>query len=105
MLHLCIFRELAVAKHKTWPQTRTANPQPPKGTTDWVIWAAWADRVTFEEIFEQTGLSESEVIRLMRRTIKPKSFARWRRRATTQSIKHRKRFQRSRETLKRWDDH
>ena len=26
------------------PQTRVKNPEPKKKGTDWVIWAAWADR-------------------------------------------------------------
>lgn len=72
---------------------------PEEGSEDWIIWAAWADRITFEEIFEKTGLKEGDVIRLMRRSLKPSSFKRWRRRASTQSIKHRKVFQRKREEL------
>ena len=82
-----------MSKSATWPTTRTVNPVPPVGTTDWVIWAAWADRITFEEIEEVSGLSEAEVIRLMRRHLKRRSFERWRARATTQSLKHRRRFQ------------
>ena len=89
-------------KSTSWPETRTTNPVPPVGTTDWVIWAAWADRITFEEIQEVSGLSEAAVIRLMRRTLKRSSFKRWRARATSQSIKHRTRFRAQRATLKSW---
>ena len=32
------------------PTTKVKNPEPKPGSTDWVIWAAWADRITFEEI-------------------------------------------------------
>ena len=32
------------------PVTKTSNPEPNLRTKDWIIWAAWADRVTFEEI-------------------------------------------------------
>ena len=32
------------------PETRVKNPEPNLKSSDWVIWAAWADRVTFEEI-------------------------------------------------------
>lgn len=74
------------------PYTRTRNPEPAKGSEDWVIWAAWADRVSFEDIEEHTGLVEKEVIRLMRRRLKPSSFRRWRRRASGQVTKHRRRF-------------
>ena len=89
-----------MSKSATWPTTRTVNPVPPVGTTDWVIWAAWADRITFEEIEEVSGLSEAEVIRLMRRHLKRRSFERWRARATTQSLKHRRRFQAERRHLR-----
>ena len=32
------------------PITRVKNPEPDISDPDWVIWAAWADRITFEEI-------------------------------------------------------
>ena len=32
------------------PTTKVKNPEPKQGSPDWVIWAAWADRITFEEI-------------------------------------------------------
>ena len=32
------------------PITRVKNPEPNVESPDWVIWAAWADRITFEEI-------------------------------------------------------
>ncbi|MDG1480104.1 MAG: TIGR03643 family protein [Myxococcota bacterium] len=91
-----------MSKSEVWPKTRTVNPVPPVGTDDWVIWAAWADRITFEEIREVSGLDEAAVITLMRRTLKRSSFRRWRARATTKSIKHRRRFQVQREALKAW---
>ena len=30
------------------PITRVKNPEPPIDDPDWIIWAAWADRITFE---------------------------------------------------------
>ena len=90
-----------MAKKSDRPITRTKNPEPNKESSDWVIWAAWADRVTFEEIREISGLSEAEVIALMRRTLKTKSFKLWRKRATSQSIKHRRLFQEKRQRFKR----
>ena len=32
------------------PTTRVKKPEPSLDSPDWVIWAAWADRITFEEI-------------------------------------------------------
>ena len=53
------------------PITRTANLEPPdKNSINWIIWAAWADRITFEDIKEKTGRSESEVIKIMRKNLK-----------------------------------
>ena len=47
------------------PITRVKNPEPHIDDPDWVIWAAWADRITFEEIEKKTGKTESEVIKIM----------------------------------------
>ena len=44
------------------PITRVKNPEPHISDPDWIIWAAWADRITFEEIEEKTGKTEAEVI-------------------------------------------
>ena len=75
------------------PITRVKNPEPKIEDPDWVIWAAWADRITFEEIKQKTGKTESEVIKIMRRTLKPSSFKLWRKRVHQKSIKHRKKFE------------
>ena len=87
-------------KKSSFPQTKVKNPEPKKKDEDWIIWAAWADRITFEEIKEKTGKSESEVIKIMRRTLKPSSFKLWRKRVNSQSIKHRKKFEYSRKLIK-----
>jgi uncharacterized protein (TIGR03643 family) len=55
-----------------------------------VIRLAWEDRTTFEEIKTRTGLSEREVIEVMRRELKPFSFALWRKRVAGRVTKHRK---------------
>ena len=83
------------------PETRVKNPEPNVNSPDWVIWAAWADRVTFEEIKKKTGYSESEVIKIMRRNLKPSSFRLWRERAKRKSIKHRKKFMMERKNLRK----
>ena len=60
--------------------------------TDQIIAMAWADRVPFEAIEEKTGLTEAEVITVMRRNLKPKSYRVWRARVSGRVTKHRKRF-------------
>ena len=76
------------------PITRVKNPEPHIDDPDWIIWAAWADRITFEEIEKKTGKTEAEVIKIMRRSVKPVSFRLWRK-----SIKHRKKFEYSRKEI------
>tara|TARA_Y100000589_G_C27116759_1_gene614579 strand:- start:362 stop:652 length:291 start_codon:yes stop_codon:yes gene_type:complete len=88
-------------KSKDFPQTRVKNKEPKINDPDWLIWAGWADRITFEEIFEKTGKSEKEVISFMRKSLKPSSFRLWRERVRHKSIKHRKIFSEKRKKLKR----
>jgi uncharacterized protein (TIGR03643 family) len=54
-----------------------------------VIQWAWEDRTTFETIFDRSGLTETEVISLMRSQLRPKSFALWRNRVKGRVTKHR----------------
>ena len=50
---------------------------------DRVIEMAWEDRTPFEAILFQFGLSEGEVIKLMRGNLKSSSFKRWRKRVNS----------------------
>ena len=59
-----------------------------------VIRLAWEDRTSFEEFKERTGLAEREVIDIMRRELKPSSFALWRKRVGGRVTKHRKLLER-----------
>ena len=81
------------------PITRVKNPEPHIEDPNWVIWAAWADRITFEEIEKKTSYKESDVIKIMRRSLKPASFKLWRKRVKQKSIKHRKKFEYSRKKI------
>ena len=56
--------------------------------TDRIIEMAWEDRTPFEAISYQFGLSETEVIDLMRRELKRSSFNRWRKRVQNRKTKH-----------------
>ena len=88
-------------KTTKYPMTRVKNPEPKVDSPEWVIWAAWADRITFEEIKEKTGKSENEVIKIMRKSLKPNSFKLWRKRAKNKSLKHRKKFKFERKEIRR----
>ncbi|WP_294199361.1 TIGR03643 family protein [uncultured Chryseobacterium sp.] len=51
--------------------------------TDRIIEMAWEDRTPFEAILFQFGVSESEVIELMRSELKESSFKLWRKRVNS----------------------
>ena len=53
-----------------------------------VIEMAWEDRTPFEAIQAQFGLSERDVIDLMRREMKASSFRMWRARVQGRATKH-----------------
>ncbi len=77
---------------------------------DRIIEMAWEDRTPFDAIEVQFGLSEKDVIELMRRQLKPSSWRLWRERVQGRASKHTKktavddfRFKCSRQrTLTRW---
>ena len=60
-----------------------------QGDISVTIQMAWEDRTSFETIHERIGLSESEVIRLMRSELKSGSFIVWRMRMKGRATKHR----------------
>ena len=49
---------------------------------------AWEDRTPFDAIQKSFGLSESQVIELMRSQLKRSSFELWRKRVTGRATKH-----------------
>jgi uncharacterized protein (TIGR03643 family) len=56
---------------------------------DRIVRMAWEDRTSFEAIEYQFGLTEHDVIALMRNSMPRQAFNRWRRRANTQgTLKH-----------------
>lgn len=57
---------------------------------DRIIEMAWEDRTPFEAITYQFKLSEQQVITLMRREMKPRSFKMWRKRVKGRGTKHEK---------------
>lgn len=59
------------------------------GDVSAVIQMAWEDRTSFETIYERVGLTEPEVICLMRTELNPSSFRLWRMRMRGRTTKHR----------------
>lgn len=53
------------------------------------IQMAWEDRTAFETIKERIGITEPEVIQLMRQMLHPSSFKHWRKRMKGRVTKHR----------------
>ena len=86
------------------------NPPLMPQDIDRIIEMAWEDRTPFDAIEVQFGLSEKDVIELMRRQLKPSSWRLWRERVQGRASKHAKktavddfRFKCSRQrTLTRW---
>jgi uncharacterized protein (TIGR03643 family) len=56
---------------------------------DRIIGMAWEDRTPFDAIKAQFGLTEKDVIELMRKEMKRSSFVMWRERVTGRKTKHR----------------
>jgi len=53
-----------------------------------IIEMAWEDRTPFEAIEHNYGLTEADVIALMRKQLKPGSFRLWRQRVSGRKTKH-----------------
>lgn len=53
-----------------------------------IIQMAWEDRTAFDTITTQFGVSEAQVIQLMRKSMKRSSFELWRQRVTGRKTKH-----------------
>ena len=55
-----------------------------------IIKLAWHDKISFDEIKRQFGFTESSVIKVMRKELKPRSFKLWRMRVCGRRSKHQK---------------
>ncbi|NJR68372.1 MAG: TIGR03643 family protein [Synechococcales cyanobacterium CRU_2_2] len=63
-------------------------PELDSATIDRIVEMAWEDRTPFEAIETQFGLTEPQVIKLMRREMKTSSFRLWRKRVTGRPTKN-----------------
>ena len=59
-----------------------------QATISRIIEMAWEDRTPFEAIYSGYGLSEADLIKLMRKALKPSSFKLWRARVSGRKTKH-----------------
>ena len=57
---------------------------------DNIIKLAWCDKTSFEKIKRIHGITESEVIKIMRKYLRPRSFKLWRARVNGRTRKHEK---------------
>tara|TARA_Y100001970_G_C14003208_1_gene734484 strand:+ start:320 stop:541 length:222 start_codon:yes stop_codon:yes gene_type:complete len=55
-----------------------------------IIKLAWHDKTSFEKIYRLYGVSEKQVILIMRRNLKVNSFKNWRKRVSGRKSKHEK---------------
>lgn len=65
-----------------------------------IIRMAWADEISFDAIKEKRGLSEAQVIKIMRSNLKTGSFKLWRKRVSGRRSKHEKRAKFLRQEVK-----
>lgn len=68
--------------------TDVAKDKMDEETRSRIIEMAWEDRTPFEAIQALYGLKEAEVIKLMRASIKRKTFNNWRARVSGRKTKH-----------------
>ena len=61
-----------------------------ENSIDNIIKLAWSDKISFEEIKRIHNINESQVIKIMRKNLKPKSFKLWRERVSGRTRKHEK---------------
>ena len=59
---------------------------------DSIIKLAWHDKSSFEKIFRLYGVSEKDVILIMRKNLKQNSFKKWRKRVSGRKLKHEKKL-------------
>jgi uncharacterized protein (TIGR03643 family) len=57
-----------------------------------IIAMAWSDDISFDIIKKNQGLSEAEVIKIMRSNLKLNSFKLWRKRVSGRHSKHQKKL-------------
>lgn len=79
MIDMAVYRT-ALALCSEFNVSRQAATVQDQASLSAIIAMAWADEVPFTAITDQYGLSEPQLIALMRQQLKRSSFVRWRQR-------------------------
>ena len=66
---------------------------------DKIIRMAWTDDISFDKIKKECGVSEADVIKIMRQSLKAGSFKLWRKRVSGRPSKHERRAKLLREEV------
>jgi uncharacterized protein (TIGR03643 family) len=86
-LRLCLAKQKKVFKQKAQRMRDEANQE---YDLNRLIEMAWQDRLPFDIIYEQYGVTENQVKNKMRRLISKKAYERWRKRVQGRATKHTK---------------
>lgn len=84
-LRLCLAKHKKVSKQKA---LKTRNETNEEYDVNRLIEMAWQDRMPFDIIYEQYGLTENQVKNKMRKLISKKAYERWRKRVQGRATKH-----------------
>lgn len=57
-----------------------------------IVEMAWCDKTSFDDIFQIYNISEKDVILIMRKNMKARSFRLWRKRVSGRLTKHHKKM-------------
>ncbi len=86
-LRLCLAKQKKVFKQKAQKTRDEANQE---YDLNRLIEMAWQDRLPFDTIYEQYGLTENQVKNKMRKLISKRAYERWRKRVQGRVTKHTK---------------
>lgn len=75
-------------RKKYKPKKKQLDPSMMECDLDRLIEMAWQDRVSFDTIYMQYGITENQLKNKMRKLISKNGFKRWRKRVQNRTTKH-----------------
>lgn len=75
-------------RKKRTPKKKQLDPSMVENDLDRLIEMAWQDRVSFDTIYMQYGITENQLKNKMRKLISKNGFKRWRKRVQNRTTKH-----------------